>query len=81
MKYLKNSSANSKLFLLGCLFLVWAGCLDKIEFDRPDTIDSGIAIQGKLVKGSPSTIRVSIRKVFNFKEAKRLLNVASLSSL
>ena len=67
------------LLVLIITFLFWAGCIDKIEFDRPDTIDNGIAIQGKLVKGSPNTIRVSIRDVFNFKEADNLLNVQSVA--
>ena len=62
-----NSSRALKLFLVACFFLAWAGCLDKIEFERPETIDNGIAIQGKLVKGNPNSIRVSIQNLFNFK--------------
>ena len=69
---------NLSFLFLVCSFLVWSGCVDKIEFDRPATIDNGIAIQGKLIKGSPSSIRVSVRNVFNFKEANQLLNVQSV---
>ena len=60
---------------------MWVGCLDEIEFERPTTIDNGIAIQAKLVKGSPNTIHVSIQKLFNFKDVQRLLNVKSVTLL
>jgi len=66
------------LLLLYSFILCWTGCIDEIKFDRPDTIDNGIAIQGKLTKGNPSTIRVSIRKLFDFQEGNRLLNVRSV---
>lgn len=62
------------------VFLLF-GCLDPIEFERPETIQNGIAIQGKLIKGSPSTIRVTIRKVFNFREKESLLNVKTVELL
>lgn len=68
----------SKLALL-FLLVVLFGCLDPIEFERPDTIENGIAIQGKLTKGTPSNIRVTIRKIFNFKDRESLLNVKSVA--
>ncbi len=79
MKNVRNPSRNLKLCFIACMFLFWVGCVDKIEFDRPATIDDGIAIQGKLIKGNPSTIRVSVRNVFNFQEANSLLNVQSVT--
>ena len=59
----------------GVLGLIWmVGCLDKIDFERPDTIENGIAIQGRLIKGEPSVISVTIRKIFDFSETARLIN-------
>ncbi len=60
------------------LLIVFLGCLDTIDFKRPDTIENGIAIQGKLTKGNPSTIRVTIRELFNFKERDGFLNAKSV---
>ena len=68
-------------FLSIYLFLIVIslfGCLDTINFERPDTIENGIAIQGKLTKGNPSTIRVTIKELFNFLERDDLLNVQSV---
>jgi len=68
----------SKLTPLFFLIVLLVGCLDPIEFERPETIQDGLAIQGKLTKGEPSHIRVTVRKVFNFKERESLLNVKSV---
>ena len=45
-----------------------AGCLEEIDFAKADAIDESIAIQGKIVKGSPSFVLVTIRGVFNFED-------------
>jgi hypothetical protein len=75
----------SKLFLKTVSSLViavgligLAGCLDEIEFDSSSSIDDGIAIQGKLVLGSPSFVSITIRKVFNFKDTPRLISARSV---
>ena len=60
--------------------LFWmSGCLDEIDFVRPDAVENGIAIQGKLVKGDPSFVRVTIRKTFDFSEAARLINAREVT--
>ncbi len=64
--------------MLICVLLVLPSCLDDIEFDRPETIENGIAIQGKLVKGNPSFIRVTLRRIFDFSENARLINARSV---
>lgn len=56
----------AKILFLG-LILVNIACVDKIDFERPETIEGGIVIQGKLTKGNPSVVNLSIRKVFGFK--------------
>jgi len=51
---MKQQSINKRIlslvsiFLTVSLIIVISGCLDTIEFDRPQTIEDGIAIQGKL---------------------------------
>lgn len=78
---MKQQSINKRIlslvsiFLTVSLIIVISGCLDTIEFDRPQTIEDGIAIQGKLVISDPSYIRVTIRKVFDFSSSARLINV------
>ena len=61
------------------LLFVWNGCLDEIDFARADAIDEAIAIQGKIVKGSPSFVRVTIRGVFNFTDVPRLLDARDVT--
>ena len=64
----------------GCLLvLVVPSCLDEIDFQQADNIDNGIAIQGKIVKGSPSFVSVTTRRVFNFEDAPRLINVREVT--
>jgi len=69
------------IFLVGliCISCLTIGCLDSIDFERPDTIKDGIAIQGKLVKGSPSFVRVTIRKVFDFRTAPRFISARAVT--
>lgn len=65
------------LLVFGLVYLLFVApsCLDPIDFDRPATIENGLAIQGKLVKGNPSFIRVTVRKIFDFADNARLINV------
>ena len=48
------------------LLIFCSSCLEKIDFERPDTIKDGIVIQAKLIKGSPSIIEVSTTTLFDF---------------
>lgn len=69
----------SLLLIFGLIYLLFVtpSCLDEINFDRPTTIENGLAIQGKLVKGNPSFVRVTVRKIFDFSDNARLINVKS----
>lgn len=42
------------------------GCLDEISFDSPENQLENLAIQGKLIKGAPSVVSVSIARVSAF---------------
>lgn len=73
---------NPFLFLLSglfCLSILITGCLDSITFEQPETISDGLAIQGKLVKGSPSFINVTLKQVLDFNSAPRLINARAVT--
>ncbi len=42
------------------------GCLDQIQFDPPSEFQNSTVIMGKIVKGNPSSVEVTIQKVFDF---------------
>lgn len=54
---------NSAL-ILGVLSL--STCLDPIELDIPEGFDNTLVIQGVLVKGNPSTFRLTVSRLFDF---------------
>jgi len=80
---LTKPSLHYSLSLVGifCLSIFISACVDKIDFVRPETIEDGIAIQGKLLKGSPSFISVSIQKTLDFKSSTRFINASSVTLL
>ncbi len=75
-KFMKINILQHKswLFVLVTTLFLINSCIDEVDFERPDAIENGIAIQGKLVKGDPSFIQVSVRRVFDFSNEPRLLN-------
>lgn len=67
-------------FSICTLFLLLlAGCLDEIDSVITETVDQGVAIQGRIVKGNPSFVAVTIKSVFNFKNSPRFLDVKEVS--
>lgn len=48
------------------IILFFTNCISEFDFVRPDSIKGAISIQGKLVKGAPSTVSVTLRDVFDF---------------
>jgi len=64
-----------KIFL--CFFLL--SCQDKIELGVPAGIDDSISVQGKLIKGNPSVVQVSIERIFVFDASNRLVLVDNMS--
>jgi len=63
----------------GIGLILLSGCLDEIDFANASSIDDSIAIQGRIVKANPSFINVTIRGVFNFQDAPRLLNAREVT--
>lgn len=58
--------------------LLFASCLDKFDFERPDSIKDAIAIQGRIAKGNPSTVRVVLKEVFDFANFPRFLSASEV---
>lgn len=79
MKFTKNIERLSLIAFLALGLIVSAGCLDEIDFAKAGKIDDSIAIQGKIVKANPSFVNVTIRSVFNFQDAARLINVREVT--
>lgn len=67
------------IFILAIGIFGLSSCLEEISFTQPEAIDDGIAIQGKLVKGDPSIVSVTLRKTFDFAEAARLINAREVT--
>ena len=59
----------SKLFL-GLLILapvfLFVSCIEEIEFEPPAEFQNSVIIEGKIVKGNPSTVEVSTQNIFDF---------------
>ena len=48
--------------MVACLY----ACLDEIEFQPPSEFQNSVVIQGKIVKGNPSSVELSVQNVFDF---------------
>ncbi len=55
-----------KIFFLLFLPFIFSSCLEEIEFDIPDDQRDKIAIQGKLLKGNPSIVEITVTSLFDF---------------
>jgi len=73
-----NSSTRTKVVLVGIVVLAHA-CIDPIEFDRPETLENTLSIQGKLAKGETDYIKISIRKVFDFSSTPTLIRAKTVT--
>ena len=68
-----------RLYLLLFPLFFFGACLDKIDIAAPKDLLPAVAIQGVLVKGAPSTIRVEVSSLFNFSgTSRRLIDVAEV---
>lgn len=56
----------SKYVLLIFVITVFGACLDEIDLEAPRGLAQSLVIQGKLMKGNPSVVTLSITTVFNF---------------
>lgn len=54
-----------KILLSSALLLLFS-CIDEISFDPPSEFQDSIAIIGKIVKGNPSVVEVSVQNLFDF---------------
>lgn len=53
-------------FIVIITVLFCVACVDEVDFDVPKEFQNSTVIIGKIVKGNPSTVEVSIQKVFDF---------------
>ncbi len=79
MKFTKYIERFGLVAFLAFGLVVVSGCLDEIDFASAGQIDDSIAIQGKIVKANPSFVSVTIRGVFNFQDAARLINAREVT--
>lgn len=56
------------------VLLINIACVDPIDFEQAASVQNGISIQGKLVKGNPSKVNVQIKEVFSFAGVPRLID-------
>lgn len=58
----------TRINLLSILFLgmCFSTCVDQIEFDVPSEFQNTIVINGKIVKGNPSIVEISVQNLFDF---------------
>lgn len=54
-------------------------CLDPIELDIPRGESEAVVIEGKLIKGEPSSIEVSVQRIFVFDGSSRILKINAVS--
>lgn len=52
--------------LLLITVLTLAACIDEIAFEPPNEFQNSIVIQGKIVKGNPSSVELTLQNVFDF---------------
>ncbi len=68
--------------VLAVALFALSACLEQIDFDVPADLESAIVIQGKLVKGDPSTVRVEVSALFSFSgSSRRLIDVREVALL
>lgn len=53
-------------FLVFIIVLICIACIDEVDFNVPREYQNSTVILGKIIKGNPSTVEVSIQKVFDF---------------
>jgi len=53
-------------FQVFMIVLLCVACIDEVEFDVPNEFQNSIVLIGKIVKGNPSRVEVSVQKVFDF---------------
>lgn len=61
-----------------CCALFLSSCLEQINLDIPRENQDNLAVQGKILKGNPSTIRVGILKIFDFTASQRFIDVKTV---
>lgn len=64
MKNLVSKIIVSLIIIAPIFFSI--ACIEEIEFQPPNEFQNSIIIEGKVVKGNPSTVEVSTQNIFDF---------------
>ena len=61
-----------KLYL-ACLVTIFviASCIDRIDFDVPAGTSDSVVVEGRVVKGDPSYVEISVSRLFDFSADSR----------
>lgn len=79
MGFIKNNKAPFFGIALAGLLMSISGCLDQIDLETPLSTQNSLVVQGKLVMGSPSVVKVRLSRLFSFTaEGKRPVNAQSV---
>ncbi len=66
-------------FLVFIIVLLCVACIDEVEFDVPREFQNSTVIIGKVNKGTPSTVEVSVQELFDFSfSSENLITVNSV---
>ena len=69
---------NLRYSFLFLILLTLTTCLDKIDFERPESFVDAISIQGKLIKGDPSTVEVKVQEIFDLRTVNQFVSVKEI---
>lgn len=67
-----------RFICFGLLVAFLGACLDPIDLESPPGQSDAVVVQGKLIKGNPSFLEVTIQKIFTFDATSDLINVSGV---
>jgi len=66
---------NNTIYFLFLFCFAMSSCLDEIELDVPRGESEAVVVEGKLVVGDPSSISVSVQRIFAFDGTSSILKI------
>ncbi len=75
MKAMDKLSGAQILVVLMLLSTICISCIDRIDLQAPAGLSESVVIQGKLLKGNPSTAEVRVSRLFDFDGTEQLVTI------